>query len=415
MHEYEWEEQVDDFLETTTESALWVLVAYGWWKPSSSPEDVELGFMTCTIDNFPDVVAFLMRQTPKQYSFNFGASIPLRQMEALRKKFSAIQVRTLAVRGLDPHDKWHIVALRQICSKYAAARWLERGVALVDICGFTTTTSPRQLAQLLSLTRAAHSAYLRLKGASTAADYEAGHELPLDFCRSTTGDGYYIWNSVFGQHGDAAVLALLLQIMSVIEQRRAEPREGTVRIRAAFTVGEIYQFEDQGIQRDGRAISQYIVGPATNYLARVLTDARPGQLLLGDFGRRAAGDEGAEIGPQELLDEALDMLRFGLDSDLADRSGACFIPDHKLRIVDKHGQTHYCYNVGAHIPNRIGESRFVQPVGLTVDETPALDGFTFRPPAPAMSPTEKSSEATTTEADTEATDLGECQGEETEA
>ena len=160
-------------------------------------------------------------------------------MEKLAASFSGVKAHKLleGVSGFDPDDEAHVRQLRAACAKYAAARWLERGVARVDICGFTRVSSPRQLSYILSLDRAMRTAFRRLKAASARTQAALGVSLPLDFSRSTTGDGYYLWNEVWGTHGDAALLALLLQTMSVIEQRRTEPREQVLRARGGFHRG----------------------------------------------------------------------------------------------------------------------------------------------------------------------------------
>jgi len=167
--------------------------------------------------------------------------------------------------------------------------------------------------------------------------------------------------------------------MSVIEQRRTEPREQVLRARGAFTVGEVYRVDERRFEYTREPQGCYMVGPATNYLARLIEAARPGQILVGDFRRRRSKEDNSLLGPQELLDEALEMLKVDLPSSLQAGTTWDFEPPTPLRVVDKHGHTYYCYNLKARIGNCVDGKEFVQPVGLDLESAPIISSLNFKP------------------------------------
>jgi hypothetical protein len=79
------------------------------------------------------------------------------------------------------------------------------------------------------------------------------------------------------------------------------------------------------------------------------------------------------VGPEELLDAALEIIETNLGDDLKSRTRWRFDPappDHVLRVVGKHGITHYCHNVVADIGN--SETNAADCVGMPYDRTALL-------------------------------------------
>lgn len=371
---------LDECIRERLEYGKWILVAYGWGRqPTSPPDPLTFGIMTCSIDEFPGVVDFLTRELA--YSFNFGRSIPLNRMLDLQERYSAVKVMSFPLQGFsgETNDRSVLRAVRDTCAKFAATRWLERAVALLDITGFTQVGPTRQLAYIMSLNKALNSSFARLRRISSARSRTGLRALGLSFRRSTTGDGYYIWNETWGADGDTVLLALVLQALSVLEHRLSEAREHPIRVKAAFTVGEVFCLADRGITwlDEGQQIA---VGPATNYLARIMTKAVPGQVLMGKFVR--SDTDSSEVGPSELLDRATRLLAEELPSDLQMRSRWRWDPDSDLRVLDKHGDAHYCRNVVVDVGNELFDSRgdrgrFVTRVGVPLDESRELGGLQF--------------------------------------
>ena len=359
------------------EYGKWLLVAYGWDKVPHG--GVNFGIMTCTIDEFPHVVNFLTRK--KGSKTNLGSSIPVNAMMDIQEIYSGVHVHTFPLHGFDGdyNDKTKMAKVRETCAKFAACHWEERAVALVDICGFTKLSPVRQLASIMSLNKALNSAYRRLYSISRARKDANLPTLALCFRRSTTGDGYYIWNDTFGQYGDLAVLALLLQTISVVEERRSEVREHPIRVKSAFTIGEIFCMADRGITWES-VESQYAVGPATNYLARLLSKAWPGQILMGNLLRTESGNR-KPLEPEEFLREALAILQEQLPEGLETETCVVSYDKNKaLRVEDKHGDFHYCYNLVCRVANSLdkGTRNIAVRVGVPKEETSDICDLRFR-------------------------------------
>ncbi|MCL4792532.1 MAG: hypothetical protein KJ040_10840, partial [Gammaproteobacteria bacterium] len=72
----------------------------------------------------------------------------------------------------------------QIVKRYSVSYIHNRAVALFDIVGFSLLSPFEQMTQLNSLSCSLNAAHSRLMG----------RRMLVDFARSTTGDGFYIWN-----------------------------------------------------------------------------------------------------------------------------------------------------------------------------------------------------------------------------
>jgi len=185
----------------------------------------------------------------------------------------------------------------------------------------------------------------------------------VDFARTTTGDGFYIWNRAATDEANTELFKLLLMILADNAVARSKAKNPWVpRLRAAFHVGEHYEFH----QVDGLnpTTFSYIVGKVTVDLARMLEGAQAGQILLGDFvtqvdgsgtGRAIRYDTLAFVENAALT---LDQLN-GLELSGA-RIGSirCYLTGPRLGrqfmvnryyLRDKHGTTRVVYNAKINI------------------------------------------------------------------
>src|SRR5437867_6343431 len=82
-----------------------------------------------------------------------------------------------------------------VCSSdlYGLAYTRNRPVLLVDIVGFSLFPAMEQVVLLQSLSHSVNSAYSKL----------AARNFRINFARSTTGDGFYIWNRADTLEGSA--------------------------------------------------------------------------------------------------------------------------------------------------------------------------------------------------------------------
>jgi hypothetical protein len=104
----------------------------------------------------------------------------------------------------------------------------------------------------------------------------------IDFARSTTGDGFYVWNR--DQTLDANITLFHFMHLALADNAIAQSKaEGNAipRLRACFHIGGSYEFP----QAEGLSptIYNYIVGDVTIELARMIDEALPEQILVGDF------------------------------------------------------------------------------------------------------------------------------------
>jgi len=160
----------------------------------------------------------------------------------------------------------------KMINRYSITYVPNRGVALFDIVGFSLLTPFEQMMQLNSLSYSLNSAQSKL----------LSKRIGVDFSRTTTGDGFYIWNRILSLEGNINLYHFMQLVLAdnAIAHKKAE--HNTVpRLRASFHVGSSYEFHQaEGLNP---TLYNYIVGDVTVELARIIERALPGQILVGDF------------------------------------------------------------------------------------------------------------------------------------
>jgi hypothetical protein len=296
--------------------------------------------------------------------------------------FSARQIHNAArLLGVEPR----YVTLRQALSGgVEEARYIEqlvhrygisyvpgRAVALFDIVGFGLLDSFEQMTQLNSLSHSLNSAHSRMLGS----------RLHVDFARSSTGDGFYIWNRELGLEANTNLYHFMHLALAdnAIAQSKARGRS-VPSLRACFHIGGCYEFHHaEGLNP---TVHSEIVGDVTIELARMIERALPGQILVGEF------ESGARhpVAPQrlnalEFIDRAQQNLARlnGLElSGDAIESIKCYLTGHarpdgtftvrRLVIADKHGLTHNVFNAKVNIYRRAAE-----PILLGIEDRMLLE------------------------------------------
>src|SRR5436190_264248 len=144
-----------------------------------------------------------------------------------------------------------------LVQRYGLAYTRNRPVLLVDIVGFSLFPAMEQVVLLQSLSHSVNSAYSKL----------AARNFRINFARSTTGDGFYIWNRADTLEGSAHLYTLMLLMLAdnAIAQSKARSRS-VPRLRTAFHVGPHYEFYQSEGLSPTRA--SYLVGEGTITLAR---------------------------------------------------------------------------------------------------------------------------------------------------
>jgi len=251
----------------------------------------------------------------------------------------------------NPETDIDLKRLEDIIKKYSISYVRDRAVALFDIVGFSLYSPLEQVTQLNSLAFSANSAYSKLMS----------KEIDLQFSRTTTGDGFYIWNRENSVQDNVVLyhfMHLVLADNAIARSKGNTKAQTTPHLRACFHIGDHYEFfQSEGLNP---TIYSYIVGDVTIELARMIDQAKPGQVLLGDFNIHMPDSQSGsvrELDTPSFIDEAQKSLSKLEGLELSgDRitSIKCYLTgEHneqggfdigKYLITDKHGFSRYVYN-----------------------------------------------------------------------
>lgn len=251
-------------------------------------------------------------------------------------------------------------AIERLVKRYSVSYVRNRAVALFDIVGFGLLTPFQQMTQLNSLSCSINAAHSRL----------LGRRMQVNFARSSTGDGFYIWNRDVGLEANTN----LYHFMHLVLADNAIARWkglgcGVPVLRTSFHVGSCYEFN----HAEGLNPTLYcdVVGEVTIDLARMIDHALPGQILVGEFcvpmvqaGLESACDFDAiqfmdqaqgslsQLNGLELSGEAVESIKCYLTGE-ACADGTFSI--RKLAIEDKHGLRRNAFNAKVNIHRRGAE------------------------------------------------------------
>jgi hypothetical protein len=220
----------------------------------------------------------------------------------------------------------------------------DRAVMLLDAVAFSTHPPLEQMAMLNSLAYSVNSAY----------DQLLSKDIRIDFARTTTGDGFYIWNRSAAAEANAQLYKLMMMLLADNAVAQEKARGAWVpKLRAAFHVGEYYEF--QQVEGLNPTRFSYIVGQVTVDLSRMLDHALPGQILLGDF----VTPLGGTLDFVEKTAAAVDRLNGLHISGGRIETSRCYLTGASLpgglyqvnryRLRDKHGDMRTVYNAKINI------------------------------------------------------------------
>jgi hypothetical protein len=261
-----------------------------------------------------------------------------------------------------------------LVTRYGVTLVRGRAVVLLDAVGFSLGSPLEQVAMLNSLGYSVNSAYNQLL--SKGVD--------VNFARTTTGDGFYIWNRATDDAANIALYELMMLILAdnAVAQRK---RKGSPvpHLRAAFHVGEHYEFYQ--VEALNPTAFGYIVGHVTIELARIIAGAQPGQILLGDF-RITDSDGGGESYDTPAFVERtarkLDELKGLAIADDTISGVSCYLTGsragdggfsiQRYEVEDKHGASRFVYNAKVNIHCERAEPLFLGLQHKDVDPRPPL-------------------------------------------
>lgn len=258
----------------------------------------------------------------------------------------------------------------ELVKRFSISYVEDRAVALFDIVGFSLFSSFEQTSQLNSLAYSINSAHSKM----------LDKEIHIDFARSTTGDGFYLWNRDSTLEGNINLYHLMhLVLADNAIARQKSKGKNTPLLKTAFNIGDCYEFyQTEGLEQ---TIYSYIVGEVTIELARIIEKAIPGQILVGDFRTSISNTN-----PKDINTVNIDSMTFikQLQKNLSNLHGLelsgeeiesieCYLTGEHIRndefniskyqVIDKHQQTRNVFNAKINIYREMGE-----PIYLGIQE-----------------------------------------------
>jgi hypothetical protein len=257
---------------------------------------------------------------------------------------------------LSGHDVETQIIEKMIC-RYGINYIASRAVTLFDIVGFSLLTPFEQMTQLNSLSYSLNSAHAKM----------LEQDIGINFARSSSGDGFYVWNRDDGLEANVNLYHFMHIVLADNAIASDKSSSNVVpRLRACFHVGSCYEFH----QAEGLNPTMYdfIVGDVTIELARMIEAALPGQILVGDFLADILTGPTDPEATQANLDAVSFLQR--AQGNLSKLSGMefsgervsaikCYLTGEdmgdgqfnirRLTITDKHGLTRVAYNAKVNI------------------------------------------------------------------
>lgn len=247
--------------------------------------------------------------------------------------------------------------IEKMIRRYGINYIASRAVTLFDIVGFSLLTPFEQMTQLNSLSYSLNSAHAKM------LDQDVG----INFARSSSGDGFYVWNRDDGLEANVNLYHFMHIVLADNAIARSKSTSKAVpRLRACFHVGSCYEFHQaEGLNP---TMHDYIVGDVTIELARMIEAALPGQILVGEFLADHSGGDLDHTQTQAHMDAVTFLQR--AQGNLSKLSGLefsgervtaikCYLTGEnmgggqfnirRLTIRDKHGLSRVAYNAKVNI------------------------------------------------------------------
>ncbi len=282
--------------------------------------------------------------------------LTLTQMQKVARLLK-VEPRYLALRQPLTGHSVETQIIEKMIRRYGINYVASRAVTLFDIVGFSLLTPFEQMTQLNSLSYSLNSAHAKM----------LEKDININFARSSSGDGFYIWNRDHGLEANLNLYHFMHIVLADNAIARSKATSKAVpRLRACFHVGSCYEFHQaEGLNP---TIHDYIVGDVTIELARMIEAAVPGQILVGDFLADLTGVSNEHAESQVHLDAVSFLVRAqgsleklsGLELSGEKVSGIkCYLTGErlesgefsvrKLQIKDKHGLSRVAYNAKVNI------------------------------------------------------------------
>ena len=262
--------------------------------------------------------------------------------------------------------------IEKMIRRYGINYIASRAVTLFDIVGFSLLTPFEQMTQLNSLSYSLNSAHAKM----------LEQDVGINFARSSSGDGFYVWNRDDGLEANVNLYHFMHIVLADNAIARSLAASKAVpRLRACFHVGSCYEFHQaEGLNP---TMHDFIVGDVTIELARMIEAALPGQILVGDFladihtsGSMDPAETQAHLDAVTFLQRAqgnlskLSGLEFSGEKVTAikcyltgENMGGGQFNIRRLHIKDKHGLSRVAYNAKVNIYRETA-----QPILLGIED-----------------------------------------------
>ncbi|MDA0681124.1 MAG: hypothetical protein O2880_12405 [Proteobacteria bacterium] len=269
----------------------------------------------------------------------------------------AVEPKFIALRQALSDHPVETQIVEKMVRRYGINYVHSRAVTLFDIVGFGLLTPFEQMTQLNSLSYSLNSAHAKM------LEVDVG----INFARSSSGDGFYIWNRDHGLEANVNLYHFMHLVLADNAIARSKAAANSVpRLRSCFHVGSCYEFHQaEGLNP---TVQDFIVGDVTIELARMIEAALPGQILVGDF----MADLSDQIKDARESQVNLDAVAFlqRAQNNITKLSGIelsgervtaikCYLTGERLEsgefnirrlnIKDKHGLTRSAYNAKINI------------------------------------------------------------------
>ena len=265
-----------------------------------------------------------------------------------------VERATIPLRSPLSQDPSNIQIVEKMIKRYSITFVPNRAVALFDIVGFSLLSPFEQMTQLNSLSYSLNSAYSKM----------LDRKIGISFSRSSTGDGFYIWNRDLNVDANVNLYHFMHLVLADNAIASSKARHRVVpQLRACFHIGSSYEFHQaEGLNP---TIYNYIVGDVTIELARMIERALPGQILVGEFTADLPVGSESEVQRMDAIDFVHRARNTLAQLDGLELSGErveaikCYLTGtrlntgeftiRKLTINDKHGMTRNVFNAKVNI------------------------------------------------------------------
>jgi hypothetical protein len=197
--------------------------------------------------------------------------LSVQQMDKVARLLS-VEPKFVALRQALSGHPVETQIIEKMIRRYGINYVASRAVTLFDIVGFSLLTPFEQMTQLNSLSYSLNSAHAKM----------LEQDVGINFARSSSGDGFYVWNRDDGLEANVNLYHFMHIVLADNAIARSKAASKAVpRLRACFHVGSCYEFHQaEGLNP---TMHDFIVGDVTIELARMIEAALPGQILVGEF------------------------------------------------------------------------------------------------------------------------------------